>query len=191
MSAANIHNIQVLADLKAALARFKSDALEPIHAAQQEIQRAQQWLADREKHWQREVQRCEQEVQRAQAALSRCQASGYRDKEGRYHEPDCSAQERTVAQANYQLSQSKAELQNVQRWARAVEQAAAEFQREAQRLTNMLNSDVVKASALLENKISVLQSYIVMGAPPAHSSSISETFSSPARRFSLPGLLRG
>lgn len=167
MSAANVRNIQALADLKAALARFKSDALEPLHAAQQEIQRTQEWLGERERHWQREVQRCEQEARQAQAALDRCQGSGYRDKEGRYHEPDCSAQVRAAAQAQYQLRQTRAELENVQRWASAVRQAGAEFQREAKRLTNMLNNDVAKASALLERKIAILQGYIGESAPTA------------------------
>lgn len=165
MSAANVFNIQALSDLKAALARFKSDALEPIHAAQQEIQRTQEWLTERERHWQREVQRCEQVLRQAQAALVRCQASGFYDRDGRYHPPNCSAQEHAVAQARSQLEHGRQELQNVQHWTRAVDQADAEFQREAQRLSNMLDNDVAKASALLENKIAILQSYIAMDAP--------------------------
>lgn len=165
MSAANVRNIQVLADMKAALTRFKSDAQAQLLAAQQEIQRTQEWLAERERHWQREVRRCEETMRQAQSALMRCQASGFRDQQGRYYPPNCSAEERAVTQARSQLENARRELQTVQHWTHAVAQAAAEFQREAQRLTNMLNSDVVKASALLENKISVLQSYIAMSAP--------------------------
>ncbi len=178
MSAANVRNIQALADLKAALARFKSDALEPIHAAQQEIQRAQEWLAERERHWQREVQRCEEIVRQTQAALARCQASGYYDKQGRYYPPNCSAQERALAHAQQQLERTRAELQNARQWARAVEQAAAEFQREQQRLTNMLNNDAAKALALLERKIAILQGYVGDSAPSTSASSLSESITS-------------
>lgn len=167
MSAANVRNIQVLADMKAALARFKSDAQAQLLATQQEIRRAQEWLAERERHWQRQVQQCQEIARRAQAALAHCQASGFRDEQGRYYPPNCSAEERIAAQAERQLENARRELETVQHAARAVAQAAAEFQREQQRLSNLLNNDLAKASALLENKIGILQSYIALGAPSA------------------------
>jgi len=167
MSSANVRNIQALADLKAALARFKSDALAPIHAAQQELERAQEWLAERERHWRRQVQQGEQVVQQAQATLARCQASGYRDQQGRYYPPNCSAEERAVAHAQQQLRQARAELESVQLAVRAVQQQAASFQRQAQLLKAALENDVAKATALLERKIAILLGYVGDSAPTA------------------------
>ncbi|MBI4670493.1 MAG: hypothetical protein HY741_02335 [Chloroflexi bacterium] len=173
-ASANVRNVQVLADLKAALARFKSDTQSSLNAAQQEIQRAQEWLGERERHWQGEVRRREQVAQQAHAALQRCQASGTYDRDGHYYPPNCSAEEAALAQVQRSLSAAQAELRTVQQFSRALQQAAVEFQREAQRLANYLNNDVTKASALLENKISILQAYTAMSAPSVSYTSASD-----------------
>lgn len=167
MSSANVRNIQALVDLKAALVRYKSDAQASLFAARQEIQREQDWLAERERYWQREVQRAEVFMRQTQAALARCQASGYRDKDGRYYPPNCSKQEHELAQAQQQLQAAQRELQTTQQALRAVQQQAAEFQRQAQRLQSVLENDVAKAIALLERKIAILQGYVGDRAPTA------------------------
>lgn len=185
MSAANVRNIQALVELKTALVRFQSDVQASLLSAQQEIHRTQEWLAERERHWKRQVEQSEQALRQAQAALARCEASGTYDREGRYYPPNCAGQEREVTAAQQQLGQTRAELENAQQAVRAVQQQAGEFQREAQRLTVILNNDVAKATALLERKIAILQGYIGDSAPTSEEiNAITETMTATASKLS-------
>ena len=56
---ANVLAIHALDELRSALGAFSSEAQQVLGAAAQEIQRTQDWLAERQAHWQREVRRRE------------------------------------------------------------------------------------------------------------------------------------
>ena len=172
MSPANVRAIHALDDFKAALARFGGEAQGALNAAAQEIQRTLDWLAERANHWRNEVRRREEVVRQAEAALARCQASGYRDPQGCYHAPDCSVYQNALLQARVRLREAEAELKNVQQWTQHIQQAIAEYQREAQRLATVLSADLPKASALLVNSANILRSYAAMSAPTSGSVSV-------------------
>jgi hypothetical protein len=162
---ANVLSIQAIEDLKAALARFGGEAL---NTAQLEIRRTLDWLTERLHYWQNEVRRRQQILAQVQAALARCRACGMRDpKTGAYREPLCTAEWEAVRQAEARLREAEAELRTVQHWKQAVEQAAADYGRQAGRLAAQLNQELPRASALLGRKIATLQSYVLMSAPAA------------------------
>lgn len=165
MSSANVQAIHALDEFKAALARFNGDAQGALSATAQEIQRTNDWLAERANYWRNEIMRREATVRQAEAALARCQASGYYDRDGHYHAPDCSAYQSAVLQARVRLREAEAELRNVQQWTRVIQQAIADYQREAQRLATILGNDLSKARALLTNSANILQSYAAVSAP--------------------------
>jgi|GEM_PF-1002918 hypothetical protein len=173
MSSANVQAIHALDEFRGALARFHSDAQNGLTTAAQEIQRTLDWLQERANYWRNEVVRRQAAVNQAEATLARCQASGYRDKDGYYHAPDCSAYQAAVLQARVRLREAEAELRNVQQWTRLVQQAIAEYQREAQRLATTLGNDLPKARALLTNSSNILQSYATMSAPASSTISAS------------------
>jgi DNA repair exonuclease SbcCD ATPase subunit len=159
-SSANVLSVQALADLKAALKRFGSDVREPLNTVAQEIRHTLDWLAERQAYWHAEVRRRQEIVARARAALSACQSSGsYDPKTGRSSVPDCSAQQRTLLQAQTYLREAEAQLQNVQQWLRQVQQVIADYQRQAQRLTALLDNDLPKSEAFLERKLVDLERY--------------------------------
>lgn len=163
---ANVRSIEALSELRGALARFTGEAQSSLNAAQLEIRRTLEWLAERQRHWQRQVRRWQQEALRAQSALTRCENSRYYDDEtGEYHAPDCSAYEEALYDAERNLRQAERELRTVQQAIQAVERAAADYQRQAQRLTTILGSDVPKAAALLASSIAILESYLAMSPP--------------------------
>jgi len=164
---ANVRSVQALGELKGALSCFQGEAQDALQAAEQEIRRTLDWLQERLNHWRNEVSRRQEEVARAGAALTRCQASGYTDRDGRYHAPNCSAYEQALRQAQARLREAEAELRNVQEWTRRVQQANGDYQRQAQRLTTMLNSDLPRGTALLGRKIAVLHSYAALQVPSA------------------------
>ncbi|MBI3914405.1 MAG: hypothetical protein HY327_09505 [Chloroflexi bacterium] len=166
MSAANVLSIHALEDLKAALTRFSSEGQEVLDAAAQEIRRTLDWLVERQNHWQVEVRRRQEIVAQARASLARCQASGFYDREGHYHPPDCSRQERALLEAQRYLAEAEAELRNAQQWMQKVQQAVSEYQREAQRLAQLVSSELPKASAFLQRKINDLERYRAVTIAP-------------------------
>ncbi len=164
-SSANVRSVQALVALKAALGRFGGETSESLSSADQEIRQAQEWLAGRVQYWQNEVNRAQQALRAAEAALAHCKASGYRDKDGYYHEPSCTAEQAAVSRAKAYLAVAEAELRNAVQWTQRVNQAAAEYRQQAQRLVAMLNNDLAKATALLERKIGDLNAYLATGTP--------------------------
>ena len=162
---AQVRSIQALGDLKGALGRFGGEAQMALQAAEQEIRCTLDWLQERLNYWRSEVQRRQEEVRQAQMALARCRASGYYDRDGRYHAPDCSAEERALCQAQVRLREAEVELQNVQRWMKAVGEAVDTYRVQAQRLGRLIVTDLPKANTFLERKIAELQAYLAVVAP--------------------------
>jgi hypothetical protein len=162
---ANVLSVQALEDFKSALARFRADARAALGAAAGEIQRVQEWLAERHEHWQRELRRRSEFERQAAAALARCRASGFYDENGRYHAPDCSGYEAALYQARRLVEEAQTELRTVKQWSAAIHDAIRGYEREASRLDAMLAGDVVKAGALLGRQISTLRDYMAVGSP--------------------------
>lgn len=160
MAQANVLAVHALEELRAALSRFGSDTQQALAAVDRELRRVQDWLAERQAHWRREVHRREEILHQAQAALQRCQAQVHYDpKTGRTYRPDCSAYEVQALRARTYLAEAQAELENVIRWTHVVQQAATDHQRQAQRLTGLLVNDLPKATGLLDRSVVTLQAY--------------------------------
>ncbi len=156
---ANVHAIHVLEDLRSALVRFRTESQDALRVIEQETRRTLEFLAEAEARWKGEVQRREEVVRRAASALARCQASGYCDQEGRYHPPDCRAQEQALLRAKRDLAEAQAKLRAVREWIRLVQQTAEEYRKEARRLAGLLNEDLPKATGQLARKVAILQIY--------------------------------
>lgn len=163
-SGASVRAIQALDDMKGSLNRFAGEAREALQATEQEIHRTQDWLQERLNHWRNEVQRRQEEVRRAEAALAHCLASGYHDRDGYYHAPDCSAYERAVFQARARLQEAEAEMQNSQRWMKAVGDAAVQYRAQARHLQALVTAHAEKAQAFLGRKITDLERYVALAS---------------------------
>ena len=191
---ANVHAIHALEDLRSALVRFGSETQDALQAMEQEARRTLEFLAEAEARWKREVQRREQIVRRAASALVACQASGYRDQEGRYHPPDCRAQERTLLRAKRYLADAQAKLRAVRGCIKLVQQAVEEYRKGVRRLAGFLNEDLPKATGQLARKVAILQTYTRM-APPTTSDNFSVETSvfnePPSRQIGSPDVHTG
>lgn len=163
-SKVQVQSVEAIEALQSRMSQFETGAKQALVAANHQIGEAVDWLRSRLRYWQREVQIRRQEVSRAAAALAGCQASGYRDDQGRYHAPDCSAYTHALAQARAQLHEAETELNNAQLWSGKVDAAAAAYRREAQRLSQTLDSDLPHAVALLQRKIASLKAYLAATA---------------------------
>jgi hypothetical protein len=71
-----------------------------------------------------------------------------------------------VQQARAYVAEAQAELDNVRRWLSLVQQAVADYERQAQRLAGLLASDLPKATGLLDRSVATLQAYQAISAAP-------------------------
>lgn len=159
MSSAHVEAISALEELRNALLRFKSEAQSALDAARMETKRTQEWLQERLYHWQKEVHRRERILQEAQAALRTCESRTYRDSEGRVHVPNCSLEQENVTRAKRFLEEAEKELRTVTEHKQRVEGAAARYELQSLLLMRKLDSDLNKATQLLEHSVTVLSSY--------------------------------
>lgn len=159
----NVRAIETLNDLRAALIRFAGRVGEALHTADTEIRRTQEWLRERELHWQREVERAREAVRQAQAALRHCQSQVYRDRDGRTYHPPCDAEKAALARAEAHLRQVEAELQRVRMWKARVEQAVGEYRLHERRLWALTTLEAEHAKAFLERARGDLERYRAIG----------------------------
>lgn len=152
-----VHSIQALDDLKASLNRFAAKSQEILQAAEQEIQRIEEWLQERLNYQRYEVQRWQEELQQAEVALRRCLESE--------ENSDCSDYKEAVLYARTHLREAQAELYIVQKWIYLIRQTAEEYERQAQRLKVWIDEELPKAVVFLDNKIANLYSYVTIGMP--------------------------
>lgn len=161
----NVLAIHALDELRGALVRFSGEAGASLQAASQEAQRTLDWLAERQAYWQREVRRRQEILQAAHAALRDCQSQVYYDRDGRPRRPDCGGYQAQVSQARAWLAEGEADLQTVVRCVREVQQAVADYRREAQRLAGFLARDLAKSTALLTGATMDLHRYLATAGP--------------------------
>ena len=154
MSTVNVRSIDALEELQTALIRYTDQTQATLDAVQREAQRTLDWLDERVRHWQNEVQRGQEEARRARAAYERCMASGDRD-----HPPACGGEEQAIYAARRRLAQAEAEARMAAEARKAVQVEVENYQREASRLRALVQSNTSKAVATLRQKVTVLRSY--------------------------------
>lgn len=165
---ANVHNIEAISEMRSALLRFGDEVKQALLAAAQELQRTEEWLRERLNWWQREVERREEIARRAYRAWEACRSNLICDENGRCWPPPCTRENQQYEEAVRFLRAGQAELANVQQWAKRVQQAAADYQVEARRLTNLASDGVPQAAAYLSSVADRLYAYTATAAPTAN-----------------------
>lgn len=154
MSDVTVRSIDALEELQTGMIRYADSVEATLTAVQREVQRTLDWLDERVRHWQNEVQRSQEMAQQAALAYQRCMASGDRD-----HAPSCGHLEAAVYEARRRLAQVEAEARMAAEARKAVLAEVESYRREAARLHAFVQSDTPKAVETLRYKVSVLRSY--------------------------------
>jgi hypothetical protein len=149
MSSANVKAIEALEAMRSALLKFKSDAAGSLYAMQAESRRAIEWLEERQRHWQKALQRRIEILQQARADLADCQSDG----------GNCSRETAMVQRARRDVDEAEQQLRNVQLHLKRVCYAHEEFEREARHLTTMLGHELLQGTALLTRSFEILSTY--------------------------------
>jgi hypothetical protein len=153
-TSANVHNIDLLKRLQAALARFGVDAQAALGLGDSEIRRVRAALEERGKFWQQQVHRRQEEVTQARAALSHARALHEGKKVG------CIEQELALRKAQERLREAEDKVVTVRRWKRDLPEALKDYEAAARGLSGYLETDLRQAVALLEGKVASLEAYM-------------------------------
>jgi len=170
MTEAKVQNVAVLDDFRAALLAFEQEARGALCAVDLEVGRAVDWLVnDQMTRWQHEVRKCGEAVVQAKADLHRCRSMPTPGG----GEPSCHDQMIALERVKQRLQEAEEKVRATRQWATVVQREVGEYQGRANQLVAVLDADVPRAAAALEQMAATLESYLAIpsatgsGKPPA------------------------
>jgi hypothetical protein len=160
MSSARVRSVDALVDLKAAFCTFTAEAKEALSSLEMEIRQFEEWLSCQLKFWKQAVKESEEEVFLAKQELAQRKMMRFHDRE-----PDTTEQEKALRIARQRLEFAEDKVETTRRWQRQYPEAIIDYKGPIHQLTTILEADLPKADALLENKIASLEAYVQIAAP--------------------------
>jgi hypothetical protein len=172
---ARVTSIEMVQDYRSKLAEFGKEAKDTLCAAEMHIRRTFDWLAERAKHWHKEIKVRTEEVVRAKIELT---SRKHMCKDGRG--PGTTDQEKALRKAQMRLKEAEEKAANCKRWGPLLQHAVHEYQGSARLLSGVLDTDLLNALAMLAQKLTALEAYLALQAPslappPLESSSATDT----------------
>jgi len=161
MTTANITSLDALAALKAALVQFSATAGDALVQLTLQARRPIEWIEhDRAQYWPRQVQRASDAVSEARLALQRCELTIDGDS-GR----SCYDERKELEKAKRRLQLAEEKVQAVRRWRVLIRKEIEEFEVQAARLQQYLDSDFTRSLAALDRMAAALDQYVQQGGP--------------------------
>jgi len=158
---AKVLSLAAVADFKAALADFRSEAKSALESAGLEARRMSDWLShDQVTHWKAEIRRREERVNHALADLNRariCAVFG--------ETPSCLDQKLALKNARASLEEAHDKLRRVGKWQRILEREIDDYQGPAQQLAVVLDGHLVQAGERLARLIDAVADYLATVPP--------------------------
>jgi len=159
--AANVRNIEAIREFRASLIVFMDDAVAAVDSMAREAQRALAWIEqDRPHYWEAQTRRAFDQVGATRTAYETCRM---RTVAGR--RSSCIEEKQAFEKAKRRLEFCHGQKERVQRWAVKTLRESDEFRTRLSRMRRLLESDVPKAIALLQETAEILESYADI-APP-------------------------
>jgi hypothetical protein len=157
---ARVHSIDALDDLREALIQFGDRTLQALDAASAELRRTHEWLDDQERYWRDQIRKQEEAVFLAKQELARRRMMKVGDRH-----VDCSDQEKELRRAKERLEFAEEKQELTRHWLRQWATETMEFEGPCRQLKGFLESDLVRANTLLENKTDALEAYLAVTPP--------------------------
>jgi hypothetical protein len=156
-----VTSIEALEEFKAKLSRFGVEANNALAGLDLQIRRAFEWLEEQAKFWKAEVRRRQEEVVYAKGQLMHRRAMGTHGRG-----PGTTEQEIALEEAVRRLHEAEDKVHNCRRWAQELPQEVPECETPARQLAGMIEVELRKGVALLEQKLRSLEAYVQTNAGP-------------------------
>ncbi len=155
---ARVYSAQALEDFRGKLAEFRLEVIEALAAADAGLHRMSDWLEQQQKHWRHEGEKRSEIVIRARRELEERRHANSRDHRG------CTEQEIAYRKARQRLQEAEDKAQRCRTWLRLLPQHQIEYEAPARMLAGMMESEAVRALALLRQKVELLAEYTSLQA---------------------------
>ena len=161
-SSVNLESVAAIQELQAGVIRYGDEVRDCLRLAARTVLETREWLDERRAYWQRQVVACEDAVREARAALETCLRGGNGD-----HPRDCAAHRERVRLARQRLNVAQEELLTIERWTRAVEAAALDYERSARALAQYVAHGIPVAASRLSDVLDRIADYLTVGPADA------------------------
>jgi len=166
---ANVSSLEKIHEFRSQLCEFGAKARETLAAIDMYNQRTVDWLGNQFKFWHHQIKVRQEDLVRAKIELERRKNMS---KEGRG--PGTADHEKNLRKAQARLKEAEDRLANCRRWQPLLDHALHEYQGPARSLSGALESDLLKALAFLERKLTALESYLALAAPSLPADSMTQ-----------------
>lgn len=160
---ARVESLDDLRRFRGRLCEMADELRSAVYAADADVARASQWLSDTQaRHWQRQVRIQTEDYGRARSVLRRKQG----ERTAMDARVSCVEEEKALQKAERRLAEAKEKLAAVRRWTRRLEEAIFGYQPLAQNLMSVLDVDVPRGLARLDEMGRALEAYLGGGPEP-------------------------
>lgn len=156
--AAHVTSIQGMADFQASLLTFTEKAKEALSTVELELRRVLDWLDAKSKHWQTEIRLAENAVFEAKTALARKKMMRIGDRK-----QDTTDEEKMLRRAIAWLEHAEEKFAKTRHWLAAFPDAMLDYQGPARQFQFMLDAEVPRMNAYLNQKMDALEKYRQLG----------------------------
>ncbi|MFL5329775.1 MAG: hypothetical protein ACJ8C4_12760 [Gemmataceae bacterium] len=160
-SPAHVQSLAALGEFRAALLTFRTEAQDALASLSMDVRRADEWLTEQRKFWERMVRECYDEVVHAKAELVRRQMVPPGDRV-----PDTSQQEEDLRRAQNRHHHAEEKVAACRKWAGQLQRAVEEFDGPVRRLGGRVEIELLKAASMMERLIAQLDAYLNFAPPP-------------------------
>jgi hypothetical protein len=151
----DVQSVDVLRTIRGQLCTFGEDARNALAAADMEINRMVHWLTnDRRLYWDAQIRQRREELAIAKSEMSRKRTSQMFGSEANMGE-----QRDNLRRAKLRLEEAEQKLDRVKKWIAPLQQAVLEYRGRARPLSDMCDSHIEKALAMLDRMIDALEEY--------------------------------
>jgi hypothetical protein len=158
---AEVASLDAVRDWKTALVSFRTSAQDALVAVELAIRRAFDWLDNQRSRWRQEIRIREEDLTRAKSELWRKKNMPI------IGQPDTVAEEKAVRRATARLEEAEHKLEKTRQWSITLRRAVEEYEGPGRRLAFRLEGDIPRHLALIEQKITAIEAYLAILAPPA------------------------
>lgn len=160
MTQARVNSVDALREWKEALTGFRHSAQDALLSVEMEIRRQFDWLDEQRRYWQLEIRRLEEKIHVAKSELWRKKNMPI------ISNPDYYQEEKLVRRLQQRLEDAESKLEQTRKWAIALKRAVEEYEGFGRQLGNVLEGDLTRSLAQLEQRLVALEGYLAI-APPA------------------------
>ena len=156
--AANIHNVDELANFQLSLSHFQEKAKDALLNIDMDLRRTQDWLEQMYSSWQTEIRQAEEALQVAMLELKRKKIMKIGDRT-----PDTSEEEKQVRKCKARLDHAEEKAERTKHWLRAFPEAMLDYEGPGRQMKTQVENNIPTMTALLNAKIASLEQYRQLG----------------------------